>query len=386
MNMRRIYPFTFYLVYFAATVFFQPNFIVYFQKLGFSGTQIGFLAAMTPLVIMLGAPLWTGLSDNYNCHRLIMSLTILFTVATAALFPLVNSFVLFIPLTIVYALFVAPIIPFADSATVSMLADDKELYGRIRLGGTIGWGLVSLLAGPIIGAYGIRWAFWGYALIMIINLFISQKFSYPRKPKHESLSRGIRIVLGDRRWIIFLTLAFVTGIALTVVNSFLFPYMEELKINTSVRYLAITISTIAELPVLFFANRLLKRFTPYGLLLIAAAFTGLRLLLYVVFNTQSGILAFQFLNALTFPLFLVAGVAYATEIAPDGIKSTAQGLFGSMIAGFGAAVGGLAGGLLLESIGGRGLFLSTSIFMLVCLATISLVGRSQRAPQVGKVG
>ncbi len=384
--MKRTWPFMFYLVYFAAAVFLQPNIVVYFQKLGFTGTQIGLLASLVPLIVMLGAPLWTGLADAKNRHKLIMSMAIIVSVVTASIFPLVNSFSLIIPLVILNALFAAPIISFADSATISLLGDDKGMYGRVRLGGTFGWGLVALLAGPIIGAYGIRWAFWGYSAILIFTLFISQKFTYTQKPKQESLAGDIRLVLIDKRWVLFLALAFVGGIALTTINIFLFPYMDELNINNTTRNIALTIATVSELPILFFANYLLKRFKAYGLLLMAMLVTGLRLLLYGVLNFQTGILVFQLLNGMTFPLFWVAGVSYANEISPEGMKATAQGLFGAMAVGFGAAAGGLAGGLLLGSIGGRGLFLSIGVFTLLSLLVIFFVERTQRAHQTIRLG
>jgi len=377
--MKRTFPFLFYLFYFAAAVFIQPNFVVYLQKLGFSGAQIGVLSGIVPLIIMVGAPLWTGVADATNRHRPVMSATILVAALAASLIPLVHSFMGIIPLVILYALCAAPAIPFADSATMEMLAEDKQMYGRVRLGGTIGWGAVALLAGPILEAYGIHWAFWCYAAIMLVTLLTSLKFSYPTNKKQDSWVGGLRVVLGDTRWRIFLSLAFVAGIAFAVLNSYLFPYMEELNINNKIKYIAITISTISELPLLFFANRLLKRFKPLRLLEIAMVITGVRLLLYSAFNSQAGILAFQFLNALTFPLLLLAGVAYVNEISPEGMKSTGQGLFGAMVAGFGSAVGNLAGGLLLESIGGRSLYLTSGIFVMACLAVILLINRYQQA-------
>ncbi|HSB65870.1 MAG TPA: hypothetical protein VLD65_04780, partial [Anaerolineales bacterium] len=77
-----------------------------------------------------------------------------------------------------------------------------------------------------------------------------------------------------------------------------------------------------------------------------------------------------------------AGVAYANEISPEGMKSTAQGLFGSMLSGFGAAIGGLASGLLMGSLGGRGLFFSAGVFVLFSLSLILLFERSQPARRV----
>jgi len=372
----------FYLVYYAGGVFIQPFVVVYFQELGFNGAQIGFLAGMTPLVFMLGAPLWTGLADSYNRHKLIMSVTIIVSVLVASLFPLVKSFLPIIPLVILYALFAAPITSLADSATMTMLASEKGMYGRVRLGGTIGWGLVAPLAGLIIQAYGIRWAFWGFSAIMVINFFISQKFTYAQKPKQESVLRDMRLVIADRRWIIFLAVAFIGGIAFTVMNSFLFPYMDELNISKTTMEIALTIATISELPILFFANYLLKRIQARDLIVLAMLITGLRMILYGVLNFQTGILVFQLLNGLTYPLFWVAGVSYANEISPEGMKATAQGLFGATVFGFGAAAGGLAGGLLLGGIGGQGLFLSAGGFVLVSVLAITLVERSQRTPRL----
>jgi hypothetical protein len=74
--MRKAIPFTFYIFYFAAASFSMPFFILYYQGLGFNGAQIGVLAGIVPLVIMVGAPLWTRLADAKRCHRLVMSLTI----------------------------------------------------------------------------------------------------------------------------------------------------------------------------------------------------------------------------------------------------------------------------------------------------------------------
>jgi len=383
--MKRALPFLFYMFYFSSLVFIQPYTVVYLQGLGFNGAQIGILAGMMPIIFMLSAPLWTGLADAHNRHKLIMSITIIITVLTAAAFPLVKSFSGIIPVVILYALFAAPIISFADSATMEMLAEDRSIYGRIRLGGTLGWGLVAPIAGLIIQAYGIQWAFWGYSAILLVTLVISQKFSFSQKTKQEKVSVDFRQLLTDKRWVLFLVMAFVSGVALTMINNFLFPYMDELKIDKTTQGLALTISTISELPILFFANLLLKRFKAHGLLILAMAVTTLRLFLYGIFNFQSGILVFQLLNGMCFPLFWVAGVSYADELAPEGLKSTAQGLLGGMVSGFGAAAGGLAGGLLLGGVGGQVLYLSTGGFLLASLVVILLVERGQRVVQLGRV-
>jgi MFS transporter, PPP family, 3-phenylpropionic acid transporter len=157
--MKRTSPFIFYLFYYAALAFYMPFIVLYFQGLGFNGAQIGLLTGIAPLITMVSAPFWTRLADSKQRHKLILSLTLIVVITLAIIFPLMKTLIPVILLVCMFSLFAAPIISFADSATMTMLADEKEMYGRIRLGGTIGWGLMAPAAGMLIQAYGIKLAF-----------------------------------------------------------------------------------------------------------------------------------------------------------------------------------------------------------------------------------
>jgi len=95
--------------------------------------------------------------------------------------------------------------------------------------------------------------------------------------------------------------------------------------------------------------------------------TMARLFLYAIFDSAVGILAFQLINGLTFSALWVAGVSYANENAPVGLSATAQGVFGAMLTGFGAAVGGFLSALLFEKVGGAQMY---SFFGLLIFVTL----------------
>ena len=151
--------------------------------------------------------------------------------------------------------------------------------------------------------------------------------------------------------------------------------MAEMGANKSTIGLAIMVATLTELPIFFYGNRLVDRFTSQGLFFIALVLMGIRSILYAVVSTPPGVLAVQVFGGMIFPAMWVAGVAYADEHALAGMKSTAQGLFGAMSFGFGAAIGGFLGGLLLESIGGRGMYLVFGLIILGGLALIEVIKR-----------
>jgi MFS transporter, PPP family, 3-phenylpropionic acid transporter len=366
--MRKIWPFTYYFIFFAGMASFIPYIVLYYQSIGFSGAQIGLLVAISPLIALVGGPFWTGVADAKHRHRLVMSMALAVAVILIFLLPFRRTFLPVLILIFVYSFMSAPANSLADSATMSMLADEKHLYGRVRMGGTLGWGLAAPLAAILIEKNGLPWAFWIYSLFMFIALLISQKFFYTEHKEQGSFQHGVRTLFANRQLVLFLFMAFICGAAFATINNYLFAYMHQLQISESRMGVALAIATIAEIPVLFFADRLLIRFKPRGLLILAMAATGVRLLLLALFDSLTGILIFQLINGFTFPALWVAGVSYANENAPAGLSATAQAVFGTMIFGFGAAAGGFLGSLLLESLGGQMMYVIFGMMVLVMLA------------------
>ena len=371
--MKKIWPFSFYLLYFGAGACVFPYFVLYYQSLGFTGTQIGILSAISPLITLAGAPFWTGIADTSHRHKLVMSFAILAAMGLIASYPLVRTFAAILVLGSLFAFMISPVNALADSATLTMLGDQRNMYGRVRVGGTIGWGVIAPISGIVIERYGLNLAFWSYAVLMFIGFLICQQFVFSQARQAVSLRHGLRELFSNRRLVLFLATTFVCGMALMIINVYLAAYMAELGIRKSAVGFALGIATISELPTLFFADRFLIRFRPHGLLILSMIATMVRLFLYAIFHTETGILAFQLINGFTFAALWVAGVSYVNEIAPPGLGATAQGLFGATVFGFGAAGGGFLGGILLERVGGAQMFAIFGVLMFVALIVYLLM-------------
>lgn len=373
--MKKIWPFSFYFLYFAALSSFFPFIVLFYQELKFSGAQIGLLTGIPPLITLFAAPFWTNIADARHRHRVIMSLGISVAVVAILILQSVTSFIVIFILILAYNFFFSPVASLADSATMSMLGEDRAMYGRIRMGGTIGWGLIAPIAGLLVDNYGLRIAFWCFSALMLINFFVAQNVVHDSTEHEQSSNGGIRYFLTNRQWILFLSSAFLGGLGSLSVSSYLFPYMAEMGSSKSIMGIASMIATITEVPIFFFGNRLVKRFTSQGLFILALVMVGVRSLFLAWVNTPFAVLIVQAFGGMIFPAMWSAGVSYADEHAPAGLKSTAQGLFGAMSFGFGSAVGGFMGGLLLESIGGRGMFLIFGLIVLGGLGIIEIVKR-----------
>jgi PPP family 3-phenylpropionic acid transporter len=342
----------------------MPFLILFYQELDFSGTQIGLLTGIPPLVTLVSAPFWTGLADSKRWHKWVMGLGILGTALVIFLLQSFSGFVVIFTLIILFNTFISPVPSLADSATINMLGDDRAKYGRIRLGGTIGWGVFAPIAGIIVQRYGLQAGFLSFCAIMLVNLLISQRFVHGSHETMEARHGGIRALLANRRWINFLFLAFLGGIGSFSVAAYLFAYMAEMGANESTMGIASSIATVTEVLIFFFGNRLVKKLGAYGLLLLALVMSGIRSVLLGLIDTLSMVMILQVFGGTVFPAMWLAGVYYADQNAPAGLKSSSQGLFGAMVFGVGAAASGFFGGLLLESIGGRGMFLVLGLIVL----------------------
>ncbi len=75
--MRKAWPFTVNVLLFASGACHLPFFVLYYQSLGFTGTQIRLLTSLTPLVTLVGAPLCTNVADATQRHHRLMTVAIL---------------------------------------------------------------------------------------------------------------------------------------------------------------------------------------------------------------------------------------------------------------------------------------------------------------------
>jgi PPP family 3-phenylpropionic acid transporter len=365
----------FYFCFYAAGAALMPFLVLYYEGLGLVGRQIGFLAGISPLISLVGAPLWGALADISHRHKAVWSITIGGAIVMALVLSRVTSFIPLILVVAMYAIFASPIIPLADNAVMALLAERKDQYGRQRIWGAIGWGIAAPLIGRLIEIQGLHWAFWGYAGIMFVGLLIVQQIPFHPVSQHIPFWRGARTLLSNRAWQLFLFLVFVGGAGQAVIHNFLFLYMNELGASKTTMGFALTIATISELPMFFFADRLLARLSAKGLFIFGILVYIARALALSYISVPWVVLVTQLTHGLTFSAMWVAGVSYAAEIAPPGLGATAQGFLSGIFMGIASATGAMLGGFLYQDFGGAIMYRTMGIAVGVSLLIFFAVQR-----------
>ncbi len=369
---------SFYFLFYGAAAALIPFLVIYYEQLGFSGRQIGLLAAIIPLVSLVSAPLWGAAADATKQHKRLLMLAIAGTLAAVFIFSRTSAFAWIIPVVAILAFFIAPMMPLVDASTMDWLGSKRNQYGRIRLWGAIGWGVSAPLIGWLIEHSGVQWAFYGYIILMFAGLVVAWFLPIREVPAQQPFWSGLRLLVNNRQWLLFLAVTFIGGLCLAITSNYLFLYMNDLGASKTLMGLALTFATLSELPVLFYSDRLLRRWGPRGLLLFALAVYVVRALAYTVIAEPWLVLVIQLSHGLTFSAMWVAGVSYADSLAPEGLGATAQGLFSGVLMGLGGIAGGLIGGLLYEDFGAIAMFRWAAAIALLGLSIFALAGRAAK--------
>ncbi len=373
-----IRPKAFYFFYYAAYAALLPFLVVYFERLGFSGQQIGILGAIIPLMVMLAAPFWANLVDSSQSPKnILISLMILGIISGFSL-SFSHSFWSMLALMAVFAFVISPVMPLGDNVILRLLGEAKKNYGRLRVWGAIGWGISAPIVGFITERLELHWAFYCFALFMFLCLLSVAQLPMPSgKPSATRSFSGFM----TPPWMIFLLAMFMAGACLALCGNFIYLYLTELKAKPSIIGLALSFATLSELPITFFGKQLLERFTTKTLILSALSFLALRLVLYSLVAEPVLILFIQLLHGLCFSMIWIAGVNFADEFSPEGKTATAQSLFSAVILGLGSTVGSLAGGYFYDLLGPRQTFLGAGLVALVAVLLVFSLGSSLNSRQ-----
>lgn len=373
----------FYFCYYAASSCLIPFLALYYRQSGLSGPQIGLLVGISPIVTWLAAPFWGALADSTRRHRLMLTVTIVGTMGMVALLSWATGLVWLVPIVAVYAFFAAPIMPLVDNSVMDLLGERRELYGRQRVWGAVGWGAAALLAGVLVDRFGLGFSFYAFIFFMGIGLAVSMPLKVSGGTIGLPFWQGMRTLASNRALMIFLATVLFASMGSGIVHNYLFLYLADLGASETLMGLSLTVATLSEIPVFFFSALLLRKVGARGLLLMSLLAYVVRLLAYTLMPPVWLVLPINLLHGLTFSALWVAGVSYANEVAPKGMGATAQGLFTGMTMGLGAAGGALLGGTLYDSLGPAVMFRVAAGCVLVGLIFFVLAGRSRQGATRG---
>ena len=349
-----------YLYYYMALGSYMPYINLYYQRMGLSGIQIGILSALPVLITTSTVLIWGSIADAFNWHRSILRINLLLSAGAILLLSTASNFQGLIPFVVAYAFFTSPIVPLLDSSALEAIQGSNRSYGDMRVWGSVGWSISTLLVGVFIQQFNIRWLFFCYVAIILLTFIISLFQPEQKQALKSSVIRGLKDLMSTP-FIVFLLSIFLISLTLGAANSFFSIYLDSIGAREGSIGLGWAVASISEIPIMLFSGYLIRRIGASGLLKISFITFFARWLLYSFISTPSLAILVQFLHGLSFATYLVGSVTYVNERAPEGMRTSALSVLNIAAFGVGSISGSLIGGYLYETAGMTWLFRSLSL-------------------------
>jgi len=367
---------------------FFPYFSLYLREnAGLSGSQVGVVLSLIPLVGTLAQPFWGQLADRTGARS---RLLVLLGIGAAAGYLAIGSargFAQLVLATLSLAVFSTAIVPAASSVTFAVARGDRvHAFGRMRVWGSIGF--LALVVGfpHFLDAWHASHALAaasdgpsepGLAIMFPITagLIAAGSLFALALPAGGELS--VRAPRGDWRRLLRHR-PFVRVLGFTLV-AYLFLQGPMTIFPIFVRSLGGTLDSVSdmwiwmlalEIPLIAFSGSSLARFGPRGLLAIGALAGGVRWTACGLIGDLELLYPFQILHGVVVAGLVVGAPLYVEAIVPERLRSTGQGVLAMVGVSLGAVASHLGSGWLLEHAGARAPYLVGGIGSLLLAASI----------------
>jgi PPP family 3-phenylpropionic acid transporter len=332
-----------------------PYFALYLREdAGLSGTQVGAVFAVMPLVAMVSQPLWGIVADRTGLRARVLVVLGLGSALGYLAIGAAAGFAALVAAAALLALFVRALIPLSLSVSIPAFADHAHAFGWVRALGTVGFGAAMFGFPALLARLGDGGAS-GLALIFpaAAALAVAAALAALALPAGGALA--LRAAPGEWRSLAR-NGAFLRLLALGV-GAFgfqngpleLFPVLVRDRGGDLETIRTLWLWMLApEVVLVALLGATLARFSPRSLLALGLAAGGLRWLGTAAVDSLAWLGPLQALHAVVVLGLMLGAPLYLDAAVPPQLRSTAQAGFAVVSVGIGGAASSLLSGWLLE--------------------------------------
>ena len=336
-----------YFWYFAILGLVVPFLSVFLDGKGFNSREIGEILAIVAATKILGPPIWANMADKApRILPIIQQGTLLATLSFAALY-LVDSYWPIAAILAIFSLFWNAVLPQLEVLTLGSVRYSAKIYARIRLWGSIGFIVLAVVAGEVIGAFGSD-TFVTLGMVTVGCLYLSTltvRERASKKQKTISNSSLTKKIL-HFNFLLFFCAGLLLQMSLGPFYSFFALFLRDLGYPQWSVGLYMSIGVIAEIGIFIVAGKLYQAFGTKWLIIFSLVATAARWWLTGEYGSIWWLLAVvQLLHATSFGLYHSASLQFLQQHFSKDQQNRGQAIYIAGVYGVGGAAGAFLAGI-----------------------------------------
>ncbi|MCV6604135.1 MAG: MFS transporter [Porticoccaceae bacterium] len=336
---------SFYFFYFAILGVLAPYWPLYFQWLGYSAEQIGWLLGSVTACKVVAPNLWAWLADRSGKRLMVLRLGSLLALLFFSGLLLELSFLSMMAVLVLYSFFWNAILPQQEAITLGFLGGQPERYSLIRLWGSVGFIVLVLAAGVLLGDENI--VLLPTITLGLLVLTFASSLTIPDSQAlwRKRASKGFWQRVLHRPVVAFLLGGLMMQLGHGAYYGFFSIHLQALGYSEFTIGWLWALGVVAEVLLFLFMHHLLPRFGVKWLLLASLLLAIIRWLLIGHLADHLGwLLLAQLFHAFTFGTFHAAAVEAVRRLFGNDHQSKAQALYTALSFGLGGALGSIIAG------------------------------------------
>ena len=323
-----------------------PKLFPYMGQLGFSAVQQSLVGSCWGVAAVLGIFFSNQFADrNFAAERFLAASHALGGAALLAC-AFLTSFWPFFAAYLVFSLLYVPTLSVANAIAFAHLKEPARDFGAVRMGGTVGWILVSwpfiFLLGAKAGPEQVRLIFVVAALVSLV--LAAYSLSLPHTPPKTD-ARGA----DPLAWREALKLLAVPSVGVLFAVTFIDSVIHQgyfvmadafltnrVGIAGNLSMVVLSLGQFAEIVTMFVLGGVLIRLGWKATMIIGVLGHAARFAVFALFpDSVPVIIAVQLLHGICYAFFFATVYIFVDHVFPKDVRSSAQGLFNLLILGIG---------------------------------------------------
>ena len=215
----------------------------------------------------------------------------------------------------------------------AMLGENRNVFGKQRVWGTIGAIITSIISAIAMNKYGsakpeitFTPCFIGNGVWLIATGVSAIFCKLPHIPRNNTMAKDLYILLKQPQIILLLTVLFIMGVLWGTFDTFLFVFLRSLGASSWVMGACLFVQYIGEIPSLYYSGRIIKRLSYVKCVYMVLLAYSIRFLGTSLISNPWWELPFSCLKSVVFSIGYTAVSVYASSITPPSMHATLQAM------------------------------------------------------------